>query len=62
MVEREEPKRFFCGNKDLCIYKNVYVNNRCFAPYVTRQSCPNIIRVDKRTWRDGSKEEVILCK
>jgi len=62
MVNNESVKRYFCGTKDLCSHKDTFVNNRCFASYAIRQSCPNIIRKDNKTWRQGSKEEEALCK
>lgn len=58
----KETKKFFCGTKDVCSNKDHYVNNRCFAGYTIRQSCPNIIRKDNKTWKDGSKEETAQCK
>lgn len=56
----KKTKKFMCGTKDNCAHKNNYINNRCFAPYVVRQSCPYLIRNDKKTWRAGSKEEEAL--
>lgn len=58
----EEIKKFFCGGNDICKFKEHYINNRCFAPYIIRQSCPNILRADHKTQRQGSKEETVLCK
>jgi len=59
---KDKPKRFFCGSKDQCNFKDHYINSRCFAPYTVRQSCPNILRADNKTWREGSKEEMVLSK
>jgi hypothetical protein len=62
MENKDILKRFYCGTKDICFYKEHYVNNRCFADYIIRQCCPNIIRADGKTWKDGSKEEAVLIK
>ena len=32
-------KRFYCDTKDVCYFKQHYINQRCFAPYVVRASC-----------------------
>jgi len=32
-------KKFYCTVKDLCYYKQEWINQRCFAPYVVRVSC-----------------------
>jgi len=58
----EQPKRFFCGTNEICWFKEPNINLRCFANYVVRQSCPNILRADNKTQRQGSKEEAVLCK
>lgn len=58
----DKPKRFYCGTTNICPHKEHYVNNRCFASYAVRQSCPNIIRKDNKTQREGSKEETVLCE
>lgn len=56
-------KRFYCGTKDLCTFKNEWASNkRCFAPYPVRSSCPNLVRKDGRTWREGSKENDELVR
>jgi len=62
MPEVKEVKRFFCGSSEVCAFKEGYINNRCFASYAVRQSCPRIIRSDGRTWIQGSKEEEVLMK
>lgn len=62
MVTEDKPKKFYCGVKDECWFKEHYVNCRCFAPYTIRQSCPHIVRKDKKTQREGSKEEAVLCE
>jgi len=58
----EEIKRFQCGSKEICTFKEHFVNQRCFAPYPVRQSCPHIRRKDGKTWKDGSVEEAVLCQ
>jgi hypothetical protein len=58
----KEPKKFYCGTKEICAFKEAYINNRCFAVYQIRQSCPNILRVDNKTQRQGSTEEAVLTK
>lgn len=58
----ESTKRFTCGSKDPCQYKDHNINCRCFAPYPVRQSCPSILRKDGKSWRDGSSEEEVLIK
>ena len=53
----EKIKRFYCCTKELCYYKNEWASNdRCFAPYAIRSSCPNIRRQNGRSWKQGSKE------
>jgi len=53
----ESVKRFYCCSKDVCKFKNEWAsNNRCFANYAIRTSCPSLKRSDGRCWRDGSKE------
>lgn len=53
----ESLKRFYCCSKDLCAWKNEWANNdRCFANYIIRSACPNIMRRDGKSWRQGSKE------
>jgi len=32
-------KKFYCTTKDLCFYKQEWVNQRCFAPYTVRSTC-----------------------
>ena len=50
-------KRFYCCTKDLCSYRNEWAtNNRCFATYAVRSSCPNLMRQDGKSWKQGSKE------
>lgn len=50
-------KRFYCCSKDLCQFRNEWATNqRCFAPYLIRSSCPSLKRIDGRSWREGSKE------
>lgn len=61
-MDKEQPKRFYCGMNEVCFFKEHYINQRCFAPYQIRQSCPNVLRVDNRTQREGSREEAVLCK
>lgn len=34
-----DVKRFYCGTKDVCAFKEAWVNNRCFAPYPVRATC-----------------------
>ena len=62
MVMENAPKRFICGTKEICYFKEHNINQRCFATYPIRQSCPNIVRADNKTWKDGSKEEAVLVK
>lgn len=50
-------KKFVCGTRDICAFKNHYVNNRCFASYPARQCCPHIVRADGKTMLEGSKQE-----
>lgn len=57
--ERGIPKRFTCATKETCQFKQHYVNNRCFADYAIRQSCPSIKRADGLSQRQGSKIEEI---
>lgn len=57
-----EAKKFFCGTAEVCPFKQHYVNNRCFAVYSVRQSCPKILRRDGKTILEGSKEEAVLTK
>lgn len=61
-MEEKEVKHFYCGSKDECFYKQHYVNKRCFAPYVIRQSCRYILRADNKTVAEGSKEGNVLYK
>ena len=35
-------KKFYCLTKDLCSYKQEWVNQRCFAPYVVRATCRHL--------------------
>lgn len=56
----EKTKKFFCSHEEPCQYKDHFINSRCFAPYAIRQSCPNIIRRDNKSWNQGSKEESVL--
>ncbi len=35
----KELKKFYCTVKDLCYFKQEFVNQRCFAPYVIRATC-----------------------
>jgi hypothetical protein len=58
----DELKRFFCGTKEICYFKEHYINSRCFANYRIRQTCPNILRKDRLTQAQGSKEEDVLCQ
>jgi hypothetical protein len=62
MSEAKEVKRFFCGSNEVCVFKESFINNRCFAIYSVRQSCPRIIRKDGLNWLQGSKEEEVLVK
>ena len=32
-------KKFYCTTHDLCYFKQEWINQRCFAPYVVRASC-----------------------
>lgn len=57
-----EIKKFYCGEKCICSFKDQYINQRCFANYTIRQTCPNILRTDNRTQRNGSKQEAVLTK
>jgi hypothetical protein len=53
----DKIKRFYCRSKDLCFFRNEWANNgRCFAPYITRSSCPNIMRKDGKSAREGSNQ------
>jgi len=58
----DEPKKYYCGTRDCCQFKQHYINNRCFAQYAIRQSCPSLIRADHKTILQGSKEEKPLTK
>ena len=58
----KEPKKFYCGTKEVCGFKDAYINQRCFAAYSVRQSCPNILRTDNKTQRNGSREEAVLTR
>ena len=58
----KDTKKFYCGTKEICYYKEHFINCRCFAPYQVRQSCPNSVRVDNKTLRTGSTEEAVLTK
>jgi hypothetical protein len=57
-----EPKKFYCGTKEICNFKDHYINQRCFSGYAVRQSCPNILRADNKTQRQGSIEEAVLTR
>lgn len=59
---QNDTKKFYCGEKEICYYKDHYINQRCFAPYSTRQSCPSIMRADNKTQAQGSKEEAVLVR
>ena len=53
----DQIKHFYCCSKELCTFRNEWASNqRCFANYPVRTSCPNIMRKDGRSWRSGSKE------
>lgn len=59
----DKVKRYYCQTKELCSFKNEFASNqRCFADYAVRISCPNLIRKDGLTWREGSKENEALLK
>lgn len=58
----KQPKKFYCGTKEICGFKDHYINSRCFADYPIRQSCPNILREDNKTQRQGSTEEAVLTR
>jgi len=56
-------KHFYCCVNDLCSFKNEWAtNSRCFAPYAVRSSCPNVMRKDGKSWKQGSKENEELVK
>lgn len=57
--EQKELKRFSCCNKDACNWKQHYVNQRCFAPYAIRQTCPSVMRKDGKAWFEGSREDEV---
>lgn len=46
---KRQVKRFYCGNQDVCHFKEHYINNRCWAPYVIRSSCRHFLG----EYRDG---------
>jgi len=61
--ETDKIKRFYCCTKELCNFKNEWASNdRCFAPYAIRSSCPNIKRQNGRSWKQGSKEKEEFIK
>lgn len=54
---KNHMKRFYCCSKDLCTFKNEFAsNNRCFAHYAVRTSCPSLMRKDGKCWKEGSLE------
>lgn len=56
-------KHFYCNTKELCAHRNEWAtNNRCFAPYAIRSSCPNIARKDGLSWKQGSEENEELVR
>ncbi len=34
-----EIKKFYCNTKDICYFKEHYINQRCWAGYPVRASC-----------------------
>jgi len=51
-------KHFYCCTNDLCAFRNEWAsNNRCFATYPVRSSCPNVMRKDGKSWKQGSEEK-----
>jgi hypothetical protein len=40
-------KRFYCRSRDLCIFKNQFVNQRCFADYKIRATCRYLARNER---------------
>ena len=47
-------KKFYCNTKDLCSYKQEWINQRCFAPYTIRASCRYL--ADKKQAEQLAKE------
>ena len=57
---RKVPQKIrMCGMGDVCAFKHHYINQRCFAQFAVRQSCPHIVRHDGSSWAEGSKCERI---
>ena len=58
----KQTKKCYCGTKDVCSFKQNFVNMRCFAPYAVRQTCRYVVRDDKKTWAEGSTVEGVWFK
>jgi len=62
-VRVDRIKRFYCCTNDLCQFKNEWADNkRCFASYIIRSSCPNIMRKDGKSNRQGSIHIEEFCR
>lgn len=61
-AQKGKVRKFYCGVPDICMFKEHFVNNRCFAPYCVRQTCRYIVRKDQKTWAGGSKETEVHVK
>lgn len=58
----DDVKKFYCGTSNICKFKEHYINNRCFAPYVIRQSCLYIVRTNGKTKQQGSNIRGVLSE